>query len=99
MPTAEYDEVVFVCGPFGNGPPLDGLLERFRGIRLVGVNLTMLQPLEEWNPTALLVERDSSRATRPDLAFLSAQPAVPVVGVILIDAQPEYGADDSTAGR
>jgi len=89
-----YDKVVFVCGPFGNGPPLTDFLPRFRHCELVGVNLTMLEPLEVWNPFALLVERDSSRASRPDLAFLAARRAVPVVGVVLIDAQPEYGERD-----
>ena len=89
-----YDEVLFVCGPFGNGPPLIEFLEKFRGIRLVGLNLTMLEPLETWNPTTLLIERDSSRQTRPDLAFLADGGSVPVVGVVLIDTQPEYGARD-----
>jgi len=91
---AAYEELLFVCGPFGNGPPLTELLERFRGVRLVGLNLTMLEPLERWNPAALLIERDSSRRTRPDLAFLSDAPKVPVVGLVLIDAQPEYGKRD-----
>jgi hypothetical protein len=89
-----YEEVLFVCGPFGNGPPLTEFLERFSGRRLVGLNLTMLEPVEDWDPTALLIERDSSREARPDLAFLSDRAKVPVVGVVLIDSQPEYGARD-----
>lgn len=91
---SEYSEVVFVCGPFGNGEPLTEFLPRFQDCRLLGLNLTLLQPLEEWNPFDLLLERDSSRTARPDLAFLSQRPRVPVVGVILIDAQPEYGERD-----
>lgn len=89
-----YDKVVFVCGPFGNGPPLTDFLPRFQQCDLVGVNLTMLEALEVWNPFALLLERDSSRAARPDLAFLAAERVVPVVGVVLIDAQPEYRERD-----
>lgn len=89
---AAYSHVVFVCGPFGNGWPITEFLPRFAGCRLVGVNLTMLEPLEAWNPFDLLLERDSSRCARPDITFLSQQPAVPVVGVVLVHPQKEYGA-------
>ena len=88
-----YSHVVFVCGPIGNGPPVDEFLHRFSSCRMLGVNLTMLQPLDEWNPFELLLERDSSRTARPDLVFLSEVPRVPVVGLVLIDAQPEYKRD------
>src|SRR3954452_23422882 len=54
---ANYAQVVFVCGPFGNGPPLTDFLERFAGLRLIGLNLTMMEALEVWNPFALLIER------------------------------------------
>jgi hypothetical protein len=91
---ADYSDVVFVCGPFGNGEPVSALLERFVGRRLVGVNLTMLDALDRWNPFDLLLERDSSRLARPDLVFAAEPRLVPVVGRVLIDAQPEYGARD-----
>jgi len=91
---SSYSHVVFVCGPFGNGEPVAGLLERFAGRRLVGVNLSMLEPLDAWNPFDLLLERDSSVRSCPDLTFLSRSPRVPVVGVVLIDSQPEYGRRD-----
>jgi hypothetical protein len=86
-----YSHVAFVCGPFGNGPPVTGFLERFAGCRLVGLNLSMLQALEEWNPFELLLERDSSRCARPDLAFLAPPSKVPIIGVVLVHQQPEYG--------
>ncbi|MEO5579106.1 MAG: polysaccharide pyruvyl transferase family protein [Gemmatimonadaceae bacterium] len=89
-----YSHVVFVCGPFGNGEPVTELLSRFAGVRLVGVNLTMLQPLHEWNPFDLLLERDSSVLARPDLAFLGASMRAPVVGIVRMHEQPEYGARD-----
>ena len=91
---AEYAQVVFVCGPFGNGPPLTDFLERFTGVPLVGLNLSLLEPLEVWNPFDLLIERDSSARAHPDLVFLAPPPRAPVVGVVLIDAQPEYGGRD-----
>jgi len=86
-----YSHVIFVCGPFGNGWPITNFLSRFAGRRLVGINLTMLESLEAWNPFDLLLERDSSRFARPDITFLSQQPKVPVVGVVLVHTQKEYG--------
>jgi hypothetical protein len=86
----DYSHLVFVCGPLGNGPPSEDLLSRFAHARLVGVNLSLLEPLEVWNPFDLLLERDSSRRSRPDLAFLASAPRVPVVGIVLIDKQAEY---------
>jgi hypothetical protein len=87
---ASYSHLIFACGPFGNGWPITELLPRFAHCRTIGVNLTMLQPLDEWNPFDLLIERDSSRTARPDLSFLSTAPLVPVVGVVLVHAQLEY---------
>lgn len=86
-----YSHVVFVCGPFGNGWPITEFLPRFAGSQLVGINLTMLESLEAWNPFDFLLERDSSRFARPDISFLSQQPKVPVVGVVLVHPQKEYG--------
>lgn len=91
---AGYSEVVFVCGPFGNGPPLTEFLDRFGGRPLVGLNLTMLEPLDAWDPFDLLIERDSSARSHPDLALLARQPLVPVAGLVLIDSQPEYKKRD-----
>lgn len=90
-----YACLVFVCGPFGHGPPLTGLLERFAGLPLVGLDLTMLEPLEVWNPFDLLLERDSSSIARPVISFVAPVTRVPVVGLVLIPSQPEYGS----AGR
>jgi hypothetical protein len=91
---ADYTHVVFVCGPFGNGWPVTGLLARFAGCKLLGLNLSMLESLEAWNPFELLIERDSSRTSRPDMAFLSNPRRVPIAGVVLIHPQPEYGQRD-----
>jgi hypothetical protein len=92
---SRYSHIVFVCGPFGNGQPVTALLARFSHCRKVGVDLTMLQSLDEWNPFDLLIERDSDRRSHPDLAFLSGLPRVPVLGLTLIDSQPEYGDRDA----
>lgn len=85
-----YSHVVFVCGPLGNGSPVAELLQRFAGCRLVGLNLSMLEHLDAWNPFDLLLERDSSATSRPDISFLSRRTCVPVVGVVLVHPQSEY---------
>lgn len=80
-----YTHVVFVCGPFHNEPLERDFLSRFRKSRLIGLNLTMTTPLDEWSPFDLLMERDSSRNAHPDIAFLGKEPLVPVVGVCLVE--------------
>lgn len=92
---ADYRDVVFVCGPFGNGEPVVPFLVKFAGHPLYGVNLTMLEPLKSWDPFTRLWERDSDRAVRPDVTYLTGDSRkVPVVGVILIHPQEEYGLRD-----
>lgn len=92
---SDYGDVVFVCGPFGNGEPVVPFLEKFAGRPLYGVDLTMLDRLGDWNPFARLWERDSDRAVRPDVTYLAGESRrVPVVGVILIHPQEEYGRRD-----
>jgi hypothetical protein len=86
----QYTHVIFVCGPFGNGWPLTDFLARFARSRLVGLNLSMLAPLDAWNPFDALFARDCSEAARPDLTFLAKPALVPVVGVILVHPQAEY---------
>lgn len=95
-----YQEVVFVCGPFGNGPPLDRFLERFRAARLIGLDVSLLEPIEAWDPFELLWERDSSRASRPDISFAAPRTEVPVVAVVLVHPQREYeGGMHEEVGR
>jgi hypothetical protein len=87
---ARYSHLVFVCGPAGNGWPLTELLDRFAGCRQVGLNLSMLEALEVWNPFSVLIERDSSRTANPDITFSWISPKVPVVGVVFVHEQSEY---------
>ncbi len=88
-----YSHVIVVCGPFW--PELlvrRGInLEWFAHCTRIGVNLTMLEPTETWNPFHLLLERDSDRFVRPDVTFLQHSSVVPVVGLCTIDRQREYG--------
>lgn len=89
---ANFTHAVFVCGPFGNGWPITEFLERFGGLPLFGLNLTILDRLANWNPFDLLLERDSDAFARPDLTFLTPRQKVPVIGVILAHKQKEYGS-------
>jgi hypothetical protein len=90
-----YSHIVFVCGPFERGELEAQLLSRFGHCRLIGLNLSMLLPLNEWNPFDLLIERDSSVCSHPDMAFLSRQTLVPVVGICRVE--PYEGALEQVA--
>jgi hypothetical protein len=87
----DVTHVVFVCGPFGNGWPVTEFLSRFEGCPLIGLNLSMLDRIQNWNPFDLLLERDSDVCSRPDMTFLTSPERVPVIGVILAHKQLEYG--------
>lgn len=89
---AGYTHVIFVCGPFPNEWPGTEFIERFRAARLIGLNLSMIEDLARWNPFDVLLERDSPRQTRPDIVFLSDPPRAPVLGLVLVHPQKEYGA-------
>ncbi|KAB2832498.1 MAG: glycosyltransferase, partial [Candidatus Brocadia sp.] len=92
-----YTHVLFVCGPFQKGDLESEFLLRFAGCRLVGLDLTMIHPLEVWNPFDFLIERDSSQAAHPDIVFATQQPLVTVVGVCLVEPYP--GAIDHIANE
>jgi len=84
---ASYDHVVFVCGPFSRYGKTGQLVRRFAGARFVALDVSMREPVSRWNPCTLLFERDSDEAVRPDLALLTTQPLVPVVGICLVEHQ------------
>ena len=88
---------MFVCGPFGQGDNETDFLGRFHNCRLIGLNLSMLEPLEQWNPFDLLLERNSSSTVRPDVVFLSKEPHLPVVGICRVE--PYAGAWDHVANE
>src|ERR687892_727289 len=52
---AAYTHVVFVCGPFGRS----NVLQPFEDKVLIGIDLSMTEPVTEWNPFDWLFERDS----------------------------------------
>ncbi|HEX6073368.1 MAG TPA: polysaccharide pyruvyl transferase family protein [Sphingomicrobium sp.] len=91
---AAYTHLIAVCGPLWpeflakHGIALD----RFSHCTRIGLNLTMIRPLEDWDPFHLLIERDSGRTSRPDITFLEETRRVPVAGLCTIARQREYGS-------
>lgn len=85
-----YTHLVIVCGPCWKDFFRKIDLSRFDHCLKVGVNLSMIDSLEFWNPFQFLIERDSERATRPDLSFLEVFTEVPVIGRCLAPGQKEY---------
>ena len=92
---AAYSHAVFVCGPFMPNRLEAEFASRFASCTIVGVNVSLPVPLEQWNPFHLLFERDSNRSSSPDISFASHEPGVPVVGVCLVE--PYGGADTAAA--
>ena len=90
---SRFTHIIFVCGPFGNGWPITDFLKKFERIPLIGINVSLLQPLDKWNPFEVLFERDSSKRVNPDIVFMTHAPKVPVVGLVLVHHQKEYGKD------
>ena len=88
---ADYTHLVWVCGPMTRGPRQTALRERFRGCRLVAVDVSLLDELGGWNPYDAVVERDSATTARPDISFLASGDLPPVVGLCVIERQREYG--------
>lgn len=73
---------------------LELLVRRFGHARLVGVDVSILggaagaeQPFDR------LWARDGAGQSRPDLVFLSPGDRVPVVGLVFVERQREYGSE------
>ncbi len=81
----DYTHAIYVCGPFGNRVGEADFIERFSNCCTIGLDLTMLEPLHQWNPFDVLLERSSDLCSRPDITFLSRQKLVPVVGICLVE--------------
>jgi hypothetical protein len=90
----DYAKVIFVCGPFQDGELERSVRSHFKDTPLIGVNLSMVLPLEDYNPFHTLFERDSTRDARADIVFATEAPRVPVVGCCLVE--PYDGGDTDT---
>ena len=92
-----FSHAFFICGPWGWGELEQHFLHRFSRCRLIGLNLSLDRPPEAWNPFDLLIERDSVRATHPDMLFGSRQSLPPLIGVCLVEPHPEADVDLANA--
>lgn len=84
----DYSHVVWICGPLGASTAAFGRLRRRfppDGRTWIGVDLSMMAPVEEWNPFDVLLERDSSRTERADLAFARGRNQLPVIGLVQVE--------------
>lgn len=93
---ARYSHLIFCCGPL-SGWQLRDLHRQFEACTRVAVGVSVIDP---GDPAVTgfhtVLPRDAGDAADPDLATAAQTRRVPVVGVILADDQPEYGAADST---
>jgi Polysaccharide pyruvyl transferase len=83
-----YSHVVWICGPLGKDTEaFSRLRRRFarERRRWIGINLSMIEPVEVWNPFDVLLERDSSRNARADLAFGADGALLPVLGLVQVE--------------
>lgn len=84
-----FTHAFFICGPFGHGELEYRFLRRFAHCRLVGLNLSLDIPTEQWDPFDFLIERDSVRDVNPEMLFASRQHLPSVVGVCLVEPHEE----------
>ncbi len=95
---AEYSHLIIVCGPFLPKSLLHTLmLDRYSHCTRIGVNLSMIANISEYQPFDALFARDSGVEERPDLSFLYRQARTPVVGLLLVPRQLEYGSRQAHA--
>lgn len=78
--------------------PLELLTRRFAHARQIGLDLTVIGDIED-SPFDELIERDSDRAIRADLAYGAKQKKVPVVGVLLVEQGSEYAQGSQSAAE
>lgn len=90
---SEYTHLLVVCGPFWRPYYIQHSidLDAFAHCVRIGINLTMIEDLDQYNPFDVLLGRDNSKGSAPDLSFLHEPAPVAVAGLCLVGAQKEYG--------
>ena len=90
---AAYTHLLVVCGPFWRPYYLRCRvdLDAFAHCTRIGVNLSMIEDINTYNPFDRLIGRDNDNWTRPDIAFLHQPSKMPVAGLCLVRSQSEYG--------
>lgn len=90
-PPERYTHVVFACGPV-HGEQFRWLHQRYARCRRIAVGVSVIDPDD---PAVrgfdTVLARDGDGTARRDLAARAATSTVPVVGVIPVTGQAEYG--------
>jgi Polysaccharide pyruvyl transferase len=89
----DYTHLLVVCGPFWRPYYLRRRvdLDAFAHCTRIGVNLSMIEGLNAYNPFDRLIGRDNDSWARPDVSFLHETSRMPVAGLCLVKSQSEYG--------
>jgi hypothetical protein len=85
----QYTHLLFVCGP-ASGSQIDELVDRFHRCTTIAVGVSVVDATAD--RFDLVLERDSARVARPDLSLGARKPPLPpLVGLVRVGDQPEYG--------
>ncbi|MCI4663528.1 MAG: polysaccharide pyruvyl transferase family protein [Neomegalonema sp.] len=90
---SSYTHLLIVCGPFWRETFIKYRfdLDRFAHCVRIGVNLSMIEDLDAYNPFDTLLGRDSSEWAMPDVSFLHGSAPRRVAGLCYVKEQNEYG--------
>ena len=88
----DYDAMIFVCGPLADFDPLISFIERFKAIKRIAINVSIIDDhskiVELFD---CIIPRDTCNITNFDMAIeKSITKYVPVVGLIFVGPQIEY---------
>lgn len=88
---ADYGALVLVCGPVSPRLSTWQLVTRFASCRLVALDVSAVAEPDAYARFAAMLARDGLGEPQPDLAFAAPLEAVPVVAVVRVHPQAEYG--------
>jgi polysaccharide pyruvyl transferase len=87
----DYGTLVLVCGPVSPKLATWQLVTRFASCRLVALDVSVVEEPNAYSHFAAVLARDGLGDPQPDLAFAATFARVPVVGVLRVHPQLEYG--------
>jgi hypothetical protein len=89
---AAYTHLLVVCGPFWRNYLIGTIdLDAFAHCTRIGVNLSMIENVNSYNPFDRLIGRDNDNWAQPDISFLHTPAKMPVAALCLVRSQVEYG--------
>jgi hypothetical protein len=88
---ADYGTLLLVCGPLTPRLATWQLVTRFAACRLVALDVSIIDNSNTYEQFAAVLPRDGLGRPQPDLAFAASFDPVPIVGVVRVHPQSEYG--------